>query len=356
MSIIQVNALQVPELLNDTFDAGLVPMLSSSPGIGKSSLNYQVAELRNLLVIDLRLSQMDPTELNGFPWPNPKTLRGEYMPMNVFPLVGDELPDKYDAEGNVIGKYDGWLIFLDELPHAALMTQGAAFKLVLDRKVGNRDLHPAVHISAAGNSIQDKAGANRLTTAMQSRLIHLDLVSDLNAFTVHAANAGFDHRIASFVNFETTLLNNFDPSRSDKTFACERTWEFMSNFCKVWGDVIPSKKLPLMQGTVGPGAAREFYAFCQIHESLPTIASINANPETVNIQDHPGTKWAITGMVGNKMKKENADNLMKFICRLPVEFQIITMQIAIGKDPEIMEANGIKDWIHVNGEKLSRAA
>jgi len=41
----------------------LVPNLLGSPGCGKSALIHQIAEEFNLKVIDLRLSQCDPTDL-----------------------------------------------------------------------------------------------------------------------------------------------------------------------------------------------------------------------------------------------------------------------------------------------------
>lgn len=44
--------------------AKLVPMIHGSPAIGKSAIVLDVAEEYNLKVIDLRLSQCDPTDLN----------------------------------------------------------------------------------------------------------------------------------------------------------------------------------------------------------------------------------------------------------------------------------------------------
>lgn len=39
-------------------------MLSGSPGCGKSQVAYQIAKKHKLKLIDLRLSQCDPTDLN----------------------------------------------------------------------------------------------------------------------------------------------------------------------------------------------------------------------------------------------------------------------------------------------------
>ena len=95
--------------------AGIVPMLEGSPGCGKSQVVHQIADAYNLKLIDLRLSQCDPTDLSGFP-----TIIGgkkaDYMPMAHFPIEGDPIPDGYA----------GWLLFLDEFNSAPNAIQAAA--------------------------------------------------------------------------------------------------------------------------------------------------------------------------------------------------------------------------------------
>ena len=102
------------EFLTTALDAGLVPYLHGSPAIGKSALAQQVAAAGNLELIDIRLSQCDPTDLNGFP--TTKDSKATYIPMDTFPLKGDTVP---------AGK-NGWLLFFDELPAATRAVQAAA--------------------------------------------------------------------------------------------------------------------------------------------------------------------------------------------------------------------------------------
>ena len=49
--------------------AKIVPLIQSSPGVGKSSIVHQIAEKYNLKLIDLRLASSDPTDLSGLPHP-----------------------------------------------------------------------------------------------------------------------------------------------------------------------------------------------------------------------------------------------------------------------------------------------
>lgn len=55
---------QVFSSLNTMLDVKQPVMLWGSPGVGKSDVVRQVAKHRNADLIDLRLSQIDPVDLN----------------------------------------------------------------------------------------------------------------------------------------------------------------------------------------------------------------------------------------------------------------------------------------------------
>ena len=119
---------QCKKYLKTTMMAKQTAMLHGQPGIGKSDLVREIAEEFNLEVIDIRLSQMEPSELCGFP-----KLDGDiatYVPMDLFPLEGQSLPkDKA-----------GWVLFFDEIVSAPKSIISAAYKIILDRMVGNHKI------------------------------------------------------------------------------------------------------------------------------------------------------------------------------------------------------------------------
>ena len=48
-------------------------MIWGAPGIGKSSVVQSIADKNNLELIDLRISQLAPTDLRGIPVPSEKS-------------------------------------------------------------------------------------------------------------------------------------------------------------------------------------------------------------------------------------------------------------------------------------------
>ena len=336
-----INIKQAKKAVLDTLMAGLVPNLLGSPGVGKSDIVKEVAKENNLKVIDFRLSQADPTDLMGFPTLNEDRTRSHYAAPEIFPLEGDVVPEGFK----------GWLLFFDEMSSAPMSVQAASYKIILDRMVGEHNLHKNVAMVCAGNLMSDKAIVNRLSTAMQSRMVHFNLMVDADEWVQWAWAHDIDHRITGFIKFRPELLHKFDPSHADNTFPCPRTWEFLSRVIKnkVKIDV---EDLPILAGTIGEGPAIEFKGFTDIYETLPSFDQIMATPTTLAIPDEPSTLYAITSLISSKAKKENINKLMEYVNRLPIEFQVITLQGISKKDKAMLKEQCIKMWISANANEL----
>lgn len=337
----KVNINEAYELISDTLMAGLVPNLLGSPGLGKSDIIKKVGKDFNLKIIDFRLAQADPTDMSGFPTIDKDTKKSYYAPPETFPLKTDKVPDGYD----------GWLLFFDEMNSAPMSVQAAAYKIILDRMVGQEHLHKKVAMVCAGNLTTDKAIVNRLSTTMQSRMIHFNLEVDNKAWIAWGHENAIDHRIMAFIQFKPELLHDFNPKHSDNTFPCPRTWHFLSKLIAPLKD-IDYKKLPLISGTIGEGAARTFTEFTKIYHDLPTLTQILSNPETLQITKEPSTQYAISSMLGANAKSSNISDMMKFVNRLPIEFQVITLQGIIKRSKELLKSASIQAWVSVNAKEL----
>jgi hypothetical protein len=313
--------------------ANLVPMILGSPGVGKSDITNGIANEFKLLPIDLRLSQCDQTDLLGFPMHDNK--RMDYVPPKHFPLQGlDEIPKGYN----------GWLLFLDEFPSAPLAVQAAAYRLVLDRKVGEYSIHKKCVIVCAGNKEDDGGIVNRLSTPMQSRLVHLELDVSAEEWVKWANKANLDHRVISYIEGCPDHLHQFDPNHNDKTFACPRTWEFASKLIK--GKDPTALMLKVLTGTLSAGIAHQFFSYMNYCSELPSLKDILAQPDDINIPEDPALLYATSYMVAAYLNGNNADRLMRYIDRLSVDFSVTAIRSALSKDKTLLEIDAVRDWAH----------
>ena len=251
----QATAKQVIRLLRAYIEARIVPMIVGSPGVGKSDLVRQVAATYGLKLIDVRLAQCDPTDLMGLP--SIINGRAGYAPMNTFPIEGDKVPDGYN----------GWLIFLDELTSAPMAVQSAAYKLILDRMVGQHNLHKNVVMVAAGNRAEDNAIVMDISTALQSRMAWIDMVVDKDDWLDWAMEHKMHHFITDYIKFKPSALYTFKPDHTDHTYACPRSWEFANRLMPLLND--KQDFLPLLSGVISEGVAREFIGLPVCTKSCP---------------------------------------------------------------------------------------
>lgn len=335
----KVKLSQAHDMIVQCIKVGLVPIVKGSPAVGKSSIVHQIAKEFDLKVIDLRLAQCDPTDLLGFP--NTANGRGRYVPMETFPIEGDEVPKGYD----------GWLLFMDEFTSAPRGVQAAAYKLVLDRMVGTHHLHKKVAIVCAGNLETDGAIVEEMSTALESRLVHMEVTVDHTDWCEGwAMKNGIDHRITSFVKFKPGMLYTFSPDHTDCTYASPRTWEFANRLVK--GKEIGIEDIPLLAGTISEGVAREFRTFTQIYSRLPTLTQMMEQATTLPVPQEPSILFALTGSIAHNANDENAGPLMDFVSRLPIEFQVVTLREMVRRSPALMNHKSVQAWITKNAKEL----
>jgi len=321
---------QLQDEFRDCLKVGLVPYVRSSPGIGKSDAAHKFAQRADLKVIDLRLSQCTPEDLQGFPMRDGD--KAVFTPFDLFPLAGEELPAKLDSDGNeVISKktnkpvrYNGWLLLLDELSSANKAVQAAAYKIVLDRQVGSFALHDDCHIIACGNKITDKAVVHKMSTALQSRLIHYELAVSTKDWVDWAIQAGIDFRITAFVQFNQAMLMNFTADHTDHTYACPRTWEFLSRMIKD-RPISRTDDLAKVAGTVGSAAGFEFLTFCEVQKDIPNWSDV-LDPVLnlkIGIPSEASARFATVCWAASRIKKGEVEAIIPFMKRFGADLQVI---------------------------------
>lgn len=315
---------QVKEAIIACMKAFLVPILISSPGMGKSSIVKGIGEEYNLKIIDLRLSSMEPTDLCGLPWFN--NGKAQFQPFDVFPLEGTPIPNGYE----------GWILFLDEFNSASRAVQAAAYKVVLDRMIGNHKLHDKCFIICAGNKASDNAITTRLSTAMLSRLIHLNMEVNFEDWRDNFALPNkIDERILAYLSMYPQKLMEFDPEREDQTFACPRTWHFVSKLIKASNNKVSNEIIPLLAGAITLEHASAFVRFCKVYKNIIRVEDIEKNPEITPPMD-TATLWAIVIHLIYHTKKDNYKAIFHFLEKVPATLRIVYYQSIVKQHPELM--------------------
>ena len=79
----------------------------------------------------------------------------------------------------------------------------------------------------------------------------------------------------------------------------------------------------LAAGTVGDAASVEYMAFKNLYHDLPTAEEILEKPEETRLPKQPSANYAVTTMLARHTTVKNWQQAMKYIERLPGEYQVL---------------------------------
>lgn len=309
--------------------------LKGPPGVGKSDCVRQAGAAMKLEVRDtMRGSQMDPTDIKGFPAPDAKKGVMKW-------LTPEFLPTDPKSKG---------ILFLDELTSAPIAVQAAMYQLVLDRRVGEYVLPDGWAIVAAGNREGDKSVVNRMPKALANRMAHLNIEPSLDCFIKWQRQHKPDMSpyTSAFLRFRSGLLHNME-NQGEDPFPSPRSWVMADQIMRRGHDV--EVALEAVAGVVGKGAANEYVAFFSQASQLPDPDQIALDPLGTPVPESPSALYATAGMldsVTTDVKTFRA--YMPYVLRMPREFQVVYIrdQIAQKAHHDVTVTTEFRDWCVAN--------
>lgn len=232
-------------------------MLWGPPGVGKSQLVAEIAQRHGAPMIDIRLSQMEPSDLRGIPFRDGG--RVEWAVPSMLP----------DAERHG----PAGILFLDEITSAPPSVSAAAYQLILDRRLGDYRVPPGWAIFAAGNRQGDRGVTYAMPAPLANRFSHFDFAVHLDDWAAWAYGQGIDERLVGFLRFKPELLFDFDPGRAEMAFPSPRSWEFAHRALQKFGDR-PDLLAGALAACVGQAAGIECAAYLESLDRLPDLDAI----------------------------------------------------------------------------------
>jgi hypothetical protein len=205
-----------------------VPFIMSAPGGGKSAISEWIAKKNGWQYIDLRLSQMDQSEVTGL------YDRKEVKVNGVPTKVADLLPQLWAVMANE----KDTLVCFDELNRASREVRNSALQILNEKRLGwNFNFNKNVYFVACGNlGEEDNTDVEEFDDAMKNRLLPIKInVNDkgwIDQWLTWAEGEGQVHkRVTAFIrkNPESLFCKG---NKDDLAFATARSWTYFSTYLK----------------------------------------------------------------------------------------------------------------------------
>lgn len=403
------------------------------PAIGKSDIIMQVGEEiakeiglkyveykddpmalndpSKFVLIDLRLAQLDPSDLRGIPWVYAIIrVPGKEKPVEVMIGKGEvekeasELdkimehrdgPDKPEVKKkvkdellkvpvSVLSQYPDaevlelvtrWsppsdlpimghgILFLDEMNLAAELNLKAAYQLILRRCLGEYRIPDGYAIFAAGNRQEDMASVTPFPSPLKSRFDWVELrTPSLEQWMEWASTHGVHPYIMGYLQYKPSALNQFDPNTEVDAQPTPRTWEFASQIMnKIGTSDIEAVKL-MTSTAVGLETANELYAFIRMREKLPPIDDYIRDPTgtPLNSRDTAIVWTLLSGLAERYRYKEYdkkvLDACLKICLRLAdesrAEMSVVFLQMLKSVDKDLKRKIDTSTIFHQISDRL----
>lgn len=311
-------------------------LLLGAPGIGKSVMIREFAEEeaeslglqfvdyddrifeevmqnpeRYYVFVDLRLTEVEPSDLIGIP----RDADGyvAYKPLKF---------------AMALSSVNRGMLFLDELTNVTrLDVKAAAYKIILDRKIGFIKLSKGVRVIAAGNAPEHSSIAERLPAPLASRfhIITCDPPKVEEWITWMSEHyEDWDKRVAAYLmRFRDDFIVTPREPETLENYPTPRTWTWLSlELPKTPAKYLREKAV----GYLGAEAASRFIAF--INNPIPEPEELIRNP-MIFYDLTLDAKYVATVMVASHFdqnKKMPAQDILRFtdvISEVQHEFAIL---------------------------------
>jgi hypothetical protein len=243
-SSISITPAQLPDVLLHVALTRPV-FIWGQPGIGKSSLVAGFATALGLDCVSLLGTQLAPEDLIGVPqiFDTPTGPRSRFCPPSM------------------ITRDDPYCLFLDELNGASHEVQKAFYSLILERRLGEFQLHPGAVVIGAGNRSEDSAIVRPMSSALVNRMVHIHLLASPTDWLEWARLTGIHPWILDYIALRPDHLTSAPP-KHEEPFSTPRAWHMLSDTLYSFGDDIAEEDLfVLASGCLSPPHAGQFRAF-----------------------------------------------------------------------------------------------
>jgi len=309
--------------------------LRGPSGIGKSEVVFQTSELLAEHipnwqgVVDLRLAQMDPTDLRGIP--HVREGRTCWARPDFLPATG------------------AGILFLDEITSAPPAVQAAAYQLTLTPE--DFGIPDTWMVIAAGNRKTDRGVTFNLAAPLQNRMCDIEVATTLNDFTNHAITQKIRPEILSFLRDRPDLLHKFEPTGDIKPFPSPRSWFAVSHLLEL--DLPIQDRVELIKGDIGEEAAMIFETHLRVYESMPRIDDILAGKD-VPVPKELNVRYCVAMGLATRLDATNFDKAWKFLEQMPGDIQTLTIKLAYMRDKSLTSSAAYTKWAIANQSAFSR--
>ena len=229
------------------------------------------------------------------------------------------------------------ILMLDEMGKAHKNVKDASLPLLVERRLGNRFLHPDSIVFATtnlgGENVGDTLQAhhrNRLTTVRMGKPTAVDWIRDFARVNGIAPEVIMwaeerPEALESYEEYDRPDDNPFifHPKAQRSAFVTHRSLEQASKIVNKRHLYTPNALEVALIGTIGAPAALDMQSWIAMGDSLPKRAEIINDPDNARLPSQVAGKLMLTYQALNWVTEDTLDPWMTYMARMHKEVQAL---------------------------------
>lgn len=293
------------------------------------------------IFVDIRLSQMDPSDLRGLPNLQGNTV--EWKPNLIWKVLSNP-----QAEG---------IVFFDEMNLSTPSIQASSYQIINDYQIGELAISKGIFMVSAGNRLSDRANVFDEPAPLKNRRINVTLKEPFmdekssDDWGKWGSSNGILPSIIAFLYWKPSYLYRFDEKNKDPSFPTPRMWHKTSKLIEGINDL--KEVRILLGGAVGEGIAKEFIAFQKLKQTI-NLKDLLKHPEKAAEIKELDIKYSVVSGISELYKSDPKilNEMIGVGIHMEPEFSMFMLRIAKGFSQSnfATQLRNAPNWMKISNE------
>lgn len=263
----------------------------------------------------------------------------------------------YTSEGLPLDAYDGGVVFVDEADKADIDIKKIIGEMALSGKCGPHRLPPGWVVWMAGNRKKDRSGSTKDLDHLINRRCEIEIDDDMQGWLDWAMQRGLNGVGLAFAEQNPQIVFSDGVPKEQGPWCTPRSLvECIEHLMQFAG---PDGRLPMdataqheAKGFIGAAAAAQLFATIKLEHELPALADILADPEGSMLPQRPDAQMLVAYSLAARTDLTNVDPIVRYISRMPKEFEVLFASSATRRDPDIINTPTFDNWCATNASMM----
>ena len=297
------------------------------PGVGKTFLKMQAAQIAGMDFIGICSALEDPSTIRGYP------SRG--ADGRATHCLFDGIAKAFDAKVPTV-------LDFDDLGMASESTMRSIVRLWQFGEIDGRRMPDCVVLSASSNNVGHGAGVYGMISPLKSRFhTIINVETSLEDVVSYGLAKQWPSDLLAFLRNSPDALLDWKPQKSlEPDGACPRSWEYVAEWINMGID-----DPEVIAGAVGKGRSTQYLAFRGLINELPDIDAVLMDPDQAPVPDNPSARFLVSMALAARMTSGNFGACVKYLKRLPGMFRAFSIRDAFRAEAQKRRDKNLpKDW------------